>query len=607
MTIKYIGNGKYTGLAADTKPTNAIINAELWETDAGKLWRYNGTTWRPEYIKNPASCIVFKQGTTYYAQESDGTILSSSTTDASVVINAAIAAIEGAASRGYGGKVFIFAGDYQCKTTITAFDETLGFDSVDLEGEGKGTRLHFTPASALTNGILWRVDHGRISSMYLFGNSNITNIVRLQGQTVGPSQNSYCILENLHIAGNDAPSGGSAVPIATQVGVLIDGSIPAVYFTKIVNVDLNCLGIGIDAFGNHGHATMQSNVMGINCNTIIKLRNGQHNLTNIWCQGTEVTGTYGIHCALDTPNADSGSQVIISNVNAEMQLTGAETAAVLIDKGVPNCKTVNIRNTEAIRRYQYAILDKNVRRVNYHLDSVFSSTGTANSGNSIGWWNCGNQSFGNEGGTFAGQIIENPPNSFNTQGTSNGPTKNISTAASLNAMASIYYNKNQGYGTSSGTSNWGRSNNPRFQCQFIPISTSNWRFFIGIWDQFTAPTSTSDILNGRKGFGLWYDSVVSPNYKIMHNDGTGASTVTQIGAGLAVSVDYVRIEIITDHANSTFTLNFVSDTHPWTSTTATTDIPDNTGNLGWLISVEALSAFAKTLWVYSIEQETFNG
>lgn len=32
-------------LAADTKPTNAATNAELWVTDTDDIYRYNGTSW----------------------------------------------------------------------------------------------------------------------------------------------------------------------------------------------------------------------------------------------------------------------------------------------------------------------------------------------------------------------------------------------------------------------------------------------------------------------------------------------------------------------------------------------------------------------------------
>ena len=70
-------------------------------------------------VPAPGSCRVFKTGTTYVAQDYQGKILSTSTTDASIVINAAISGIPGAAARGMGGRVFIHAGDYDCKTQIT--------------------------------------------------------------------------------------------------------------------------------------------------------------------------------------------------------------------------------------------------------------------------------------------------------------------------------------------------------------------------------------------------------------------------------------------------------------------------------------------------------
>jgi hypothetical protein len=45
MAVKYLGDGKYMALAADTKPTNAATNAEIWVTDTDDIYRYNGTSW----------------------------------------------------------------------------------------------------------------------------------------------------------------------------------------------------------------------------------------------------------------------------------------------------------------------------------------------------------------------------------------------------------------------------------------------------------------------------------------------------------------------------------------------------------------------------------
>ena len=124
--------------------------------------------------------IVFKEGSTYYAQEADGTIVSSSSTDASIPIAYAINNIPGAAARGNtgGGRVFIFAADYECKTTITADVSTMTYNNVDIEGEGKATRIRFTPSSAITNGFFIKMSRPRLANMIIYGNSNVTNVVQ---------------------------------------------------------------------------------------------------------------------------------------------------------------------------------------------------------------------------------------------------------------------------------------------------------------------------------------------------------------------------------------------------------------------------------------------
>ena len=183
MTVKYLGDNQYQGLAADTKPTNAAVNAQFYETDTGKLYRYNGTAWRPEYLKNPASMIVFKEDTTYYAQEADGTIVSSSTTDASIPINYAINNIPGAVARGFGGCVYIYAGDYTCLTGIVATDNTTGYHGVNIEGEGIGTRIIFSPTGALTNGINLQMNYPRLANLLVWANENVTNIIKGSGPT----------------------------------------------------------------------------------------------------------------------------------------------------------------------------------------------------------------------------------------------------------------------------------------------------------------------------------------------------------------------------------------------------------------------------------------
>ena len=175
----------------------------------------------------PGSVRVFKTGTTYVAQTYDGKILSTSTTDASVPINAAINNIPGAAARGHGGTVFIHAGDYDCKTTILHNIDTTTYHGVTIMGEGYGTRLNFTPSSTLTDGIHLKALGDRVSSLRVYGNSNVTHLITATGKGAGFTRHDYGCIENVRFDGaNATANGGAPAPIAGQVGFFINGMSP---------------------------------------------------------------------------------------------------------------------------------------------------------------------------------------------------------------------------------------------------------------------------------------------------------------------------------------------------------------------------------------------
>jgi hypothetical protein len=85
MAVTYLGDGKYMALVADTKPTTAATNAELWETDTGKIHLYNGTAWVPKSLAGGYKYIIYKIGATTYCQDADGETVSSSTTVATPI------------------------------------------------------------------------------------------------------------------------------------------------------------------------------------------------------------------------------------------------------------------------------------------------------------------------------------------------------------------------------------------------------------------------------------------------------------------------------------------------------------------------------------------
>ena len=331
MAIKRKAGGRITGLAADPKPTAAAepLNTIFQETDTHNDYINNGTAWvlyrgpaKTETLTNKTldsdlntvklpvySVLVYKSGTTYKAKnmETGGTLATTSTTDASTVINDAINNIPGAAARGFGGIIFIRAGDYDCKTTISADISTTSYYGVELVGEGRNTRLNFTPVSALTDGIKLRMPRPRLGNMRIYGNANVTNLIHILGLGTNPRVD-YGILENLQIDGTPATVDTLAdgTPTAGQKGIYMDGSL-ATFFWKFSNLDFRGLDIGAHLFNTYATSTLQNNISSLNCNIGEKISGAQHSISNCYFQGEATVGQYGIWLT-STEGVSNGSK-----------------------------------------------------------------------------------------------------------------------------------------------------------------------------------------------------------------------------------------------------------------------------------------------------------
>ena len=182
--------------------------------------------------------------------------------------------------------------------------------------------------------------------------------------------------------------------------------------------------------------------------------------------------------------------------------------------------------------------------------------------------------------------------------TANGPTRGYLTANAPNAIAGLYYSNT---GIPGGSSTWGPANFPRLKVRFYPEYHTTLRAFIGFWNVFSAPTSTADMLNGRGGIGLWVDTAVTTNWRIMHNDGSGASTVSTLNPATAISPgDLNMVEILGGTSFQTVTIS-----HPgvgYSRNIVQTDIMTS-GVWGFLFYVETLDTL-KRWFVYDLELGT---
>ena len=392
------------------------------------------------------------------------------------------------------------------------------------------------------------------------------------------------------------------LPVAGQRGIFMNaGDTVPMFWWHWRNLTFRGLGIGAYLFGHYVTSVMQTDITSINCYTAEKISGGQNELKGLWLQGDGLAGQWGIHLASEAEGA--GSLTRISNLQSELKQTGTECAGLLIDPGVSNVMTSNIYNSYASSdaTQWFSILDKSSPTpFNNHKD--FDEKGLSRGRTRQGWWPCGSVGAANAYGILAGQIVESPATTFLTAVTANGPAKNFVTTSAIGNMSAIYYNHHDGI-MARNTSRFSRINTPRLFCRFVPASTSGMRMFVGIWNQFAAPTSTADMLDSRAGVGLWLDTDVSPNWQTMCNDNTGTSTISQIGPGYPIAVTMYAVEVFVDHAHNKWGMFFWRAASPNTfdRMVFTTNIPDNTYQLGFLLSLEARVAGARTVQLDDVE------
>lgn len=133
--------------------------------------------------------------------------------------------------------------------------------------------------------------------------------------------------------------------------------------------------------------------------------------------------------------------------------------------------------------------------------------------------------------------------------------------------------------------------NPYFKAALYLNSVSTVRVFAGLVASASAPASTSDPLNALEGIGLWLDTAVSANWKIMHNDSSGASTVDDTTKVAAVSTLY-PIEV---YAVADTKFRWVFD---GVSTDVSSNIPASTTNLGFRVYIENTTGSDRTMRHY---------
>jgi hypothetical protein len=133
--------------------------------------------------------------------------------------------------------------------------------------------------------------------------------------------------------------------------------------------------------------------------------------------------------------------------------------------------------------------------------------------------------------------------------------------------------------------------NAYFKTAVYLNSNANVRIFAGLVASGSAPVSSADPLNALEGVALWLDTAVSANWKIMHNDNAGASTVDDTGLSASTATLY-PVEIYATKDNE-FKVIFNG-----TATSLTTNIPASTTSLAYWMYIENTTGASRTMRCY---------
>ncbi len=615
MTLTYLGNQTWYTDTLNERPTGISNRAVTLEIPTRKTFRYDGTKWISPSTAYPggASVRVYKEGTTYVAELYDGTILSTSNTDASVVINAAIAAIPVAAVAGdvtYKGRVFIHGAAYDCKTLIDVNGLTLGYHGVQLIGEGAATRLNFSPASALPIAIRMRMSRPRISNLRIWGNSNVAKLVGL----VNEASNSMFqgTIDYVQFDGANYNTGNYESALAEyqagQQGLHFDGQFHSSYFWNINNCAFRGLEYGINLADVKATSTAQSGNYFLNCRVGEKVVGSQNNISNVWIQGSALSGDIGIWCVPAGALGAKGSLTNISNVQIELygtadvgsglgitDLPRAGAIGILKDQGTANIRTSNITSTKSdggdvVDLVPYNNFDTESRGVIRVSKSIANLTGSLMPGA---------VPITQGDGILAGNIVESAGGSnFSLTG---GAARRYNTTTTISTPRYMYYNQG---GTAGNDSMWGRAHNPTVAVRFLLAGTNpttGVRLFIGHrvgGTSFGNPVAASDVLASATGIGVGLDTSLSANFRVQHNNGAANSSYTNFDTPVTATQATTLAAAVTVETDNAANMYVCSINGRCKRVTA--NIPTS-GHHSWLIFFQNTATEDKWLYIYEVE------
>jgi hypothetical protein len=202
--------------------------------------------------------------------------------------------------------------------------------------------------------------------------------------------------------------------------------------------------------------------------------------------------------------------------------------------------------------------------------------------------------IGHLGNGLASTILvgAGPPTATTITNDANGIGCTLDTSATINNLA--------GWKCTTCVS---RQFNPVWMLRFKLVATAAFRFFAGFSSGASSnPASNSDYLNAISGVGLWVDSAVSANWKVMNNDGSGASTVTDTTVAFDALIHTLTITGLDSGPSFTVALDGATITNG----TVSSDQPAQTTLMGPIHYMENTIGASKTYSCYKAWIEADN-
>lgn len=634
----------------EDRPTENIVHDTLfieehthefyfWDAEMGEWMEHHASATNTSMV---ASMTIYRVGnmvtvrnnvTGLHEFEVDDTTGDASTAFNYAIQNVPTSALAGTAT--YKGTISIMGGVYNCKTTIDLNAISLGYHGVGLVGEGMGvTRLNFIPTAALTNGIRLRMSRPTIANLRIYGNANVTYLMQIVNDASTPFWNG--LIEHVTFDGaqwntGDVESGLPDYKVG-QTGLRNDGALHGAFFWNIDKCFFRGFEYGINWSNVKSTSIELSNCHFTNNRVAIKCSGSQNNFNNCWIQGDLQSGDIGIWFVPGVDGISFGSLENVNNIQFEMPRTADITAnyvpgvpdltaapdyyggsvtglpisglpkqgaiGVLKDAGTANIRTSNLTSTHS----DGGVMVDLVPHANFDTESRSVLRPSQALNTVVGTYFPGAQRLTQESGILKGNVAETVTGT--NVGLAAGPARRYTTGTTISTARCIYYTNT---GVANGSSVWTRSHNPEISVRFLSGGTNptaNVRQFIGLWQPVPAAGGTfnpltgdlPDPLTGKSGVGVWLDTAVSPNYRVMHNDGTGGSSITNFDSPQAVSASSALRAMVThDSDDSSFSVRIGSRVKR-----VATDIP-TAGHFGWLIFFQNTATEDKQLNIYDIE------